>query len=86
MANPLESNAVPRRSFLKGALALLAAPLVPKVAGPQTFLVSGFDAYGAPVTETIRLAQMREILMPGIRQFVSDYEVQPAQWDRIFDA
>jgi hypothetical protein len=88
MTNPLKDNAVPRRSFLKGALVLLAAPLLlPKaVTGPQTFFVSGFDAYGAPVTETIRLAQIREILMPGIREWVSTYEIPPAEWERIFGA
>jgi hypothetical protein len=88
VSNPLENSVVPRRSFLKGALALLAAPLVPKAVNKTTFWY-----VDEPVTATfipaeavrnVSLAQIREILMPGVRQMVSAYEVPPAEWDRVF--
>jgi hypothetical protein len=93
MTNPLKDNAVPRRSFLRGALALLAAPLLPKAVvaaiepplSPNVALAVSFADVKARAAGC-QLAQIRDLLMPGVRQMVSTYEVPPAEWERIFGA
>jgi hypothetical protein len=80
---------VPRRSFLKGVLALIAAPLVPKAELLATTPLSAtmvrfIDPPRYSVAGRCDLAQIRELLMPGIRQIVSTYEVPP--WGDVFCA
>ena len=87
---------MPRRKFLTGLFGLVAAPAVVKAANimpvkvitPQWFANdgTGLVSMAHPVrTGGVNLAQMRELLMPGLRQMVDVmYEDRSEQWADIF--
>jgi len=83
-----------RRQFLRGLLASAAA--VPIAADgvfvgldisteATSYVVSGFDAYGNPASETIEMLQrFREALMPGLLSMRGRWEaLEMAAWEDI---
>ncbi len=87
---------MPRRKFLSGLFGLIAAPAIVKAANimPVKYIPQhlheldgiGLTTITHPVrTGGVNLAQMRELLMPGLRQMVDVmYEDRSEQWADIF--
>jgi len=83
---------MPRRKFLTGLMGLVAAPAVVKVSSlmpvksfvePQLYTFPN-RVWMAP-SSGVNLAQIRELLMPGLRKMVDDmYAEHPGQWKSIF--
>ena len=82
---------LPRRKFLLGLTGLFCAPAIIKVAPlmrikavPRHAIVTGWDAYGERVTETIDFGNIRSMLLQGLQEIDREWGKMPAQWDRIF--
>ena len=83
---------MPRRKFLTGLMGLVAAPAVVKAVNimpvksfvkPQLYTFP-HRVWVAP-SSGVNLAQIRELLMPGLRKMVDDmYEDRSDQWAGIF--
>lgn len=83
---------LPRRKFLTGLMGLVAAPAVVKAANLMPVKLVQFDngvaltSMAHPVrTGGIHLSELRELLMPGLREMVDDmYTEHPGQWKSVF--
>ncbi len=88
---------MPRRKFLTGLLGLVAAPAVVKASSlmpvrviePKWFLNDGLplQSMAHPVRKGsgINLAQLRELLRPGLEKMIDEmYAEHPGQWKSIF--
>ena len=83
---------LPRRKFLTGLFGLVAAPAVVKAANIMPVkVVTTSELYTlpsrvwVPPSSGINLAQLRELLRPGLEKMVDDmYAEHPGQWKSIF--
>lgn len=79
-----------RRSFLRGAIGLLAAPAIVRVASlmpvSEMFISAGptlVVAEGSSVFYSRAL--IRDLLMPGLVDITGSYPSVPSQWGALFD-
>jgi hypothetical protein len=83
---------MPRRKFLTGLLGLVAAPAVVKASSLMPVkVVTASELYTfpnrvwVPPSSGINLAQLRELLRPGVEKMIDEmYAEHPGQWKSIF--
>ena len=83
---------MPRRKFLTGLLGLVAAPAVVKASSLMPVkVVTTSELYTfpnrvwVPPSSGINLAQLRELLRPGVEKMIDEmYAEHPGQWKSIF--
>jgi len=83
---------MPRRKFLTGLLGLVAAPAVVKASSLMPVkVVTTSELYTfpsrvwVPPSSGINLAQLRELLRPGLEKMIDEmYAEHPGQWKSIF--
>ncbi len=77
-----------RRSLLLGFGATLAAPAVVRAESLMKIIVPKRDLIvidPLPIEGgTVSLLRIRELLLPGLRRMMADYESIPTKWDKIF--
>jgi hypothetical protein len=89
---------MPRRKFLTGLMGLVAAPAVVKAINIMPVKVLEYEDWrhtiGLPLQSMahpvrtgggVNLAQIREMLMPGLQKMVDDmYAEHPGRWKSVF--
>lgn len=77
-----------RRRFLTGLASLLAAPAI--VRASNLMAISPFEDWARNEITAhgsgLWLAQIYDLLIPGVRQLKSAYVCLPDQWAAVFDA
>ena len=82
---------LPRRKFLTGLFGLVAAPAVVKAASlmpvkaiTQSELYTFPHRVWVPPNSGVNLAQLRELLMPGLRKMADDMYTEHPGWKSVF--
>ena len=77
---------LPRRSFITGLVSLLAAPAIVRASSLMPVKALPFDNINIRFEAgTYNLREVQNLLLPGLEEIRSQYELLPAVWERLFN-